>query len=108
VSAQAFTDRQTQETNAIRAAQAAGIERIVYTSIQKKNGSTEKIPMVTEISDISEEAILKSGMQCTILRNSLYIEALVSNIGGSYLSTGKICTPGGYTKAALAYSVDPG
>ncbi|MBI2810718.1 MAG: NmrA family NAD(P)-binding protein [Candidatus Melainabacteria bacterium] len=106
VSAEAFTERQAQEANAISAAKAAGVKHILYTSIQKKPGTTEKIPMVTETNDISEAAILKSGMQHTILRNSLYAEAILNFIGDTYLKTGIIAMPGGTGRAALASSTD--
>ncbi len=106
VSAEAFTERQAQEANAIRAAKAAGVKHILYTSIQKKPGTTEKIPMVTETNDSSEAAIFESGMQYTILRDSLYAEAILSFIGDSYLNTGIIATLGGTGRAALASSSD--
>ncbi|MBS1955222.1 MAG: NmrA family NAD(P)-binding protein [Cyanobacteria bacterium SZAS-4] len=106
VSAEAFTDRQTQEANAIRAAKAAGVKHILYTSIQKKPGTTDKIPMVTETNDNSEAAIHDSGMQYTILRNSLYAEAISKFIGDIYLDTGIIAMPGGTGRAALASSSD--
>lgn len=81
VSAVAFSDRATHEANAVRAAQTAGVGHVIYTSIQKRPGSTLTISQVTDTNDRTEQALADSGMRFTILRNSLYLDSLPLLLG---------------------------
>lgn len=105
ISAVAFTDRVTQEANAVRAAKAAGVRHVVYTSIQKRNGSTFKVSQSTDANDRTEKSLADSGMQFTILRNSLYLDALPASIGEKILTSG-IRVPAGDGRAALAKRIE--
>ncbi|WP_341963622.1 SDR family oxidoreductase [Pseudomonas sp. RC10] len=88
VSAVAFTDRLAQHVNVIEAAKAAGVRHVVYTSIQRKPGSSFNIDGVTESDIATEQALKDSGLNYTILRNGLYFEALGFLLGEDVLSKG--------------------
>ncbi|KWX70937.1 NmrA family transcriptional regulator [Paenibacillus riograndensis] len=63
--------RLTQHTNVIDAAKAAGVAHILYTGFafpQAGNKGT------SSVHGLTEQAILDSGMEYTILRNGLYID----------------------------------
>lgn len=71
ISSNDFNDRAGQHRNAIAAAKAAGVKRIVYTSILKGNAN----PMLLAQDHIATEAALKdSGIATTLLRNGWYTE----------------------------------
>lgn len=105
VSAVAFTDRATQEANAVRAAKAVGVRRVVYTSIQKRPGSTFKISQSTDTNDHTERLLAESGMDFTILRNSLYLDALPVFMDQKVLTSG-IRLPAGDGRASLAKHIE--
>jgi NAD(P)H dehydrogenase (quinone) len=94
VSTVAFTDRITQHLNVIEAAKAAGVKHIVYTSIQRKPGSTLEISMITQSDEATEEALIDSGLSYTILRNSLYLDVLPFMLGSDVLERGVRMTKG--------------
>lgn len=94
VSAVAFTDRITQHLNVIDAAKATGVKHIVYTSIQRKSGSTLEISMVTQSDKETEDALESSGLAYTILRNSLYLDVLPIMLGDDVFEQGVRLTQG--------------
>jgi len=77
--------RQNAHKNAIDAAKAAGVKKIVYTSLvnarDPENPSVEKIDHA-----YTEEYILSIGMDYIFLRNSQYAEAMIS----SYLTSNEV------------------
>ncbi|WP_437956223.1 NAD(P)H-binding protein [Sorangium sp. So ce119] len=105
VSSVAFSDRATQEANALRAAKAADVRHVVYTSIQKRPGSTFKISQATDTNDRTEKALADSGMHFTILRNSLYLDVVPMLMGQRALTSG-IRVPPSSGRAALAKRID--
>jgi NAD(P)H dehydrogenase (quinone) len=68
-------DRVAQHTAAIEAARRAGIRYIVYTSWI--NAVEENPAAVTRDHRLTEDALRKSGIAYTILRNQLYSDGLV-------------------------------
>lgn len=71
ISSNDFDDRAGQHRKAIAAAKAAGVGRIVYTSILKGAGN----PMILAVDHVATEAALQeSGIPHTILRNGWYTE----------------------------------
>ena len=71
ISSNDFNDRAGQHRRAIAAAKAAGVGRIVYTSILKGAGS----PMLLAADHVATEAALaESGVAHTVLRNGWYTE----------------------------------
>ena len=81
ISSNDFNDRAGQHGRAIAAAKAAGVGRIVYTSVLKGDAS----PMVMLAADhIATEAALKaSGVAFTILRNGWYTENITGTLGAA-------------------------
>jgi NAD(P)H dehydrogenase (quinone) len=104
VSAVAFTDRITQHLNVISAARTSGVKHIVYTSIQRRPGSTLEISMVTQSDKATEEALIKSGLTYTILRNSLYLDVLPFMVGSDVFEHGVRMTKGDNKAAIVARS----
>lgn len=94
VSAVAFTDRLTQHLKVIEAAKHAGVKHLVYTSIQRKPGSSHVIPMVTESDLATERALAQSGLGYTIVRNGLYQEVLPYMLGPDWADAGIQITAG--------------
>lgn len=71
ISSNDFNDRAGQHRNVIAAARAAGVRRLVYTSILKGDAS----PMLLAQDHIATEAAIRaSGHPATILRNGWYTE----------------------------------
>jgi NAD(P)H dehydrogenase (quinone) len=80
ISSNDFTDRAGQHARAIAAAKAAGVKRIVYTSILKADSS----PMIlAQDHKTTEAAIGASGIPATILRNGWYTENYTGSLGGA-------------------------
>lgn len=86
VSASEFGKRVTQHKNAIAAAEAAGVSRIVYTSVL--GAGTTNNPVAPEHVE-TEAALAASAIPATILRNSWYIENYSAQLG-QYTQTGTI------------------
>lgn len=71
ISSNDFNDRAGQHRHVIAAARAAGVRRLVYTSILKGDAS----PMLLAQDHIATEAAIRaSGLPATILRNGWYTE----------------------------------
>jgi NAD(P)H dehydrogenase (quinone) len=68
-----------QHTNAIAAAKVAGVKFIAYTSLA--NASESKI-FLAEVHRTTEEAIIKTGIPYSFLRNNWYLENEISSIHG--------------------------
>ena len=71
ISSNDFNDRAGQHANVVKAAKAAGVGRIIYTSILRGDQS----PMILAADHVAtEKAIAESGIPFTFLRNGWYIE----------------------------------
>ncbi len=81
VSAPTFTDRVTQQANVIKAAKEAGVSHIIYTGMQRKNDDSWIIPMVTESDKETEQLLVESGLQYTIVLNNVYADVIPFFIG---------------------------
>lgn len=98
ISSNDFNDRASQHRNVITAAIAAGVGRVLYTSILKGPES----PMLIAIDHIATEAALaESGLPHTILRNGWYAENFTGSLAGA-LAAGAIAgaNPSGRVSAA--------
>jgi NAD(P)H dehydrogenase (quinone) len=80
--------RRVQHRNAIEAAKAAGVKRIVYTSFL---GAGDPAIDSFEIADhrYTEGLILESGLSWNFMRNSQYGDAMAENQAAIAISTGK-------------------
>jgi NAD(P)H dehydrogenase (quinone) len=97
ISASGSGDRVAQHTAAIDAARRVGIRFIVYTSWI--NAVEENPAAVTRDHRLTEDAIRKSGIPYTILRNQRYSDGLVEQ-GRQAVSSGLIVSNSGRGKWA--------
>jgi NAD(P)H dehydrogenase (quinone) len=97
ISSNDFNDRAGQHRAVITAAKAAGVGRIIYTSILKGDAS----PLILAQDHIATEAALQtSGLPATILRNGWYSENYTGSLQASVahgaligsMGTGQIST----------------
>ncbi|MDP3261410.1 MAG: NAD(P)H-binding protein [Tabrizicola sp.] len=80
ISSSDFNDRAGQHRRVLDAAKAAGVGRIVYTSILRGEAN----PMILAQDHIATEAALKSsGLATTILRNGWYTENYTGALGAA-------------------------
>lgn len=80
ISSNDFNDRAEQHRAIIDAAKAAGVGRIVYTSILKGDGST----LLLAADHIATEAALRaSGIAHTLLRNGWYTENYTGSLAAA-------------------------
>lgn len=89
-------DRIQQHRNVINAAKAAGVQKIVYTSIQGPEEDTAFSPVV-QSNRQTEADIRASGLDWAIGRNGIYIEPDVEYID-SYRAKGEIANSAGNGK----------
>ncbi|MBO3760764.1 SDR family oxidoreductase [Ciceribacter sp. L1K22] len=75
--------RLVQHQAAVRAAKAAGVGRVYYTSIP--NAETSKVSFAPDHAG-TEEAIKASGMAYTILRNGWYMQNLFMGLPSAFAS----------------------
>ncbi len=100
--------RITEHRNVINAAKQAGINKIVYTSIQGPEYNTAFSPVV-QSNRQTERDVRASGLEWVIGRNGIYIEPDVEYIE-NYKALGEVINcagdaPCGYTtRAELAYA----
>lgn len=79
ISSNDFNDRAGQHRNVIAAAKAAGVKRIVYTSIL--HADVTPMQILPGDHKATEAAILASGLDYTLLRNGWYTENYTGNLG---------------------------
>ena len=80
ISSSDFNDRAGQHANVIAAAKAAGVGRIIYTSLLKGDAS----PMLLAADHVATEAALRaSGVAFTLLRNGWYTENYLGALGAA-------------------------
>lgn len=80
ISSSEFEDRVGQHRTVIDAAKAAGVQRIIYTSVLKADTS----PLIVAPDHKATEAlILSSGLAYTILRNSWYTENWTASLNAA-------------------------
>jgi NAD(P)H dehydrogenase (quinone) len=105
VSAPSFTDAITAHHNVITAAQQAGVAHVHFASIQRRADSRFAIAQVTEWNRIAEHELASADLDVTILRNTLYVDALDDLIGEPD-ARGEIRVPAGQGRAAVPTRAD--
>lgn len=105
ISSNDFDDRAGQHRNVIAAAKAAGVGRILYTSLLNATKSTM---LLAADHKATEEAILASGLTYTILRNGWYTENHTGSLGGAIAAGAMIGSAGAgrFSSAARADYAD--
>ncbi|RFU81264.1 hypothetical protein TARUN_919 [Trichoderma arundinaceum] len=88
IGAHAFTDRIKQHFNVVAAARQAGVKHVVYTSIQRREGSGIMLWDVTESDTFTEHALRSSGMAYTILMQPSFLDTFYLYFGVNALEEG--------------------
>ncbi|WP_257666367.1 SDR family oxidoreductase [Parapedobacter tibetensis] len=94
---------QQHELNVVKAAKAAGVEKIIYTSTLTP--SPNAVFGAGRICSTTEQAIKDSGLDYTFFRNSMYQETIPMFIG-SAVQDGQIYYPSGEGKVSFAARTD--
>jgi NAD(P)H dehydrogenase (quinone) len=94
--------RVAQHTAVIEAAKAAGVTRVLYTSILKAD--TTQNPLAPEHRG-TEEALRSSGVPFTLLRNSWYMENYTDRVA-QYVEQGVILGAAGSGRVSAATRAD--
>lgn len=93
--------RLTQHQHVVNAAKAAGVKHMVYTSFLGKNETDASPLWLVAKSHLQTEAWLKeSGLNYTILKNTLYLDLIPAFLGENVLEKELIWLPAGTGKVA--------
>ncbi len=103
VSSNDISRRVVQQENVVKAAQAAGVKHVIYTSFERKNETAASpIAAVAEAHLATEKWLQESGLSYTILRNNIYMDLIPVFIGDKILESGIVYLPAGEEKAGFA------
>ena len=102
ISSSDFNDRVGQHRAVIQAARAAGVGRIVYTSILKADASPL---LIAADHRATEQLIAASGIPATILRNGWYTENWTATLGGA-IAAGALIGAAGSARFTPAVRAD--
>jgi NAD(P)H dehydrogenase (quinone) len=94
-------NRFDQHKNVVDAAKEQGVKHIVYTSLAIKDIQTSGVKDLMISHFQTEDYIKMSGLTYTILRNTMYADALTQIVGPNVLTQG-INLPGGNGKVPYA------
>lgn len=109
VSGNDIEKRSQQHRNVIHAAKEAGVKRIVYVSLQRKDDSPTSPVADKTIAHLETEALLRSvGITYTVLQYALYAEMIPVFAGDQVMKTKMIYLPAGTGKVAYAVRTDLG
>jgi NAD(P)H dehydrogenase (quinone) len=103
ISSGTIENRVAQHENVVKAAKAAGVKNIIYTSVLKASDTLKFIPAIDHYH--TETALKTSGIPYTIFRNTFYVEVLPMLLGGA-LESGQWYYAAGDAKANFASRVD--
>lgn len=106
VSGSEIGKRISQHANVLNVAKEAGVKQVVYTSFQRRTESNDSpIAFIAADHIATEKMILESGMDYTILKHALYLDALPLFFGPDVINTG-IFLPAGNGKGSFALRAD--
>lgn len=96
-----------QHKNVINAAKKNGVDHIIYTSMDLKDFKTTVIPYVTQVHKDTADYLKETGMDYTILNNTLYADSIEKYIGEAFVEHG-IFFPAGDGKLRWAARAEMG
>ncbi len=102
----ANSERPRQNLNAIQAAGKAGVKRLAYTSFAGA-GPAARADHTVQVHWPTEQAMMASGMDYTILRHALYADIMVGDLDET-LATGVLRRAGGSAPCAYISREDLG
>jgi NAD(P)H dehydrogenase (quinone) len=103
VATSSMTDRIQQHENVVKAATAAGVKHLVYTSFQRKTeDGTSPVAFIEEAHLATEKLIKQSGLTYTILKHALYLDVFPPFFGPQVLENNTIYLPAGTGRGAYA------
>ncbi|WP_395541022.1 SDR family oxidoreductase [Neotabrizicola sp. sgz301269] len=103
ISTNDFNDRVGQHRRVIAAAKAAGVKRVVYTSILRADSSAMKA--LASDHAATEEALKAAGLTSTLLRNGWYTENYTGALGAA-IAHGAVIGAAGEGKISSAARKD--
>ena len=104
----AAAQRRTQHENVVRAATAAKVGHVVYTSFQRKTeDDSSPVAFIEAVHLATERLLHDSGLAYTILKHALYLDVFPPFFG-PVLETGTIYLPAGTGRGAYASRHDLG
>jgi len=107
ISSSEIADRVKQHENIVNALKRAKINHVVYTSFQRKNETdTSPISFVSKSHLLTEKWLKESGLNYTIMQNTVYMDMLPLFMGQKVIETGNIIYPAGEGKSAFATRKD--
>jgi len=107
VSGSDIFNRSVQHENIVKAAKAAKVNHIIYTSFQRKtDDDTSPIAFVASAHILAEKLIRESGLTYTILKHALYADIMPMFMGDQVLNSGVIFLPAGNGKASFTSRAD--
>jgi NAD(P)H dehydrogenase (quinone) len=90
----AVANRTAHHLNVIKAAKAAGVNHLVYTSfVTKSEAKDSAIADFLDSHAQTEQALQDSGITYTILQNGIYLEMIIPFVGEKVAETGVILFP---------------
>lgn len=106
ISSNDLKDRAGQHINAIKAAKAAGVEHVLYTSFQRKTENPSSPIWFIAKDHIETEKFLKeSSLIYSIFKNGFYMD-MIPDFAGNVLETGKLIFPAGEGKVSCILRKD--
>lgn len=107
VSGDDIVARVKQQESLVKAAEAAGVKVLVYTSFQRKNETDSSPIAAVAKGHLNTEKLLKeSGLLYTILQHNLYADIIPMFAGKQVLETKTIFLPAGDGKTSFALRTD--
>ena len=100
------SERLGQNRNAIEAAKRAGVRRLAYTSFAGAS-ATATADHTVQVHWPTEQALIASGLEYTILRHALYADIMVGDLDET-LSTGVLRRAGGHARCCYIARDDLG
>jgi NAD(P)H dehydrogenase (quinone) len=88
IGAVSLSNRAPQHENMIKAIEETRPGHVVYVGFHRKETSKIKLREVTDVEIKSEQDLLKSGVDYTIVRNPLYAQAFKQLLGGNVKDEG--------------------
>lgn len=98
-------DRAAHHINAIKAAEAVGVQHIVYTSFDLKDSDHSALALLEDAHKETAAYLKTSGLRYTLLNNNLYADVLPLFLGDKVLETG-VFFPAGSGKVPFATRMD--